>query len=111
MNPFRVLPWDYFPAENAPAPHLESLQISGAPRVFELLPRGSRVYFRLQNDDSRAWATLEDNDDADIGRTFRRALGSGRFGRVFAHERSGFCFSLLMSARGKVQGREWCATR
>ena len=118
IEPFRILPWDFFASNNAAtSPHIEALQISGAPREFELLKRGARVYFRLQDDASRVWATLDDSDDADLVRTFRRALGSGRIGRAFAHQRSGFnyehgfYFSLLMSARGEVQAREWCATR
>ncbi len=116
-QPFRVLPWDFFADDNAAPPHVEALQISGAPRVFELLKRGARVYFRLHNDATRAWATLDDSDDLDVARTFRRALGSGRIGRVFEHQRGGFnyergfYFALLMSARGEVQAREWCATR
>ena len=115
-KPFRVLPWDFF-AEDDLTPHLEPIQISGAPRVFELLKRGQRVYFRLQDEETRVWATLDGSDDAGVVRTFRRALGSGRIGRIFEHRRGGFnyergfYFSLLMSARGEVQGREWCATR
>ena len=115
--PFRVLPWDFFPDPNAAPPHVEAIQISGAPRRFELLKRGERVYFRLHDDAARVWATLDNCDDADVVRTFRRAIGSGRFGRVFEHQRGGFgyernfWFSLLMSARGEVQGREWCATQ
>lgn len=114
---FKVLPWDFFADGDASAPHVESLQISGAPREFELLKRGARVYFRLRNDNSRVWATLEDETEADFVRTFRRALGRGCIGRVFEHQRRGFnyergfYFSLLMSARGEVQAREWCATR
>ena len=118
IEPFRVLPWDFFADDAATAPpHVEALQISGAPREFELLKRGARVYFRLRGDDSRAWATLDDSDDEDFVRTFRRAIGSGRIGRVFERQRGGFnyergfYFSLLMSARGEVQAREWCATR
>ena len=116
IEPFRVLPWDFFPDKNAAPPHLEAIQISGAPRVFELLKRGSRVYFRQHGDVSRVWTTLDDSDDTDMARTFRRAIGSGRIGRMFEHQRDGIgyephCyFSLLMSARGEVQGREWCLT-
>ena len=114
---FRVLPWDFFASEDSAPPQLEALQISGAPRTFELLKRGKRVYFRLHADAARLWATLDDSDDEAVSRTFRRAIGSGRFGRVFEQRRGGFnyergfYFSLLMSARGAVQGREWCATR
>ena len=116
IEPFRVLPWDFFADDAATAPpHVEALQISGAPREFELLKRGARVYFRLRNDAARVWATLDDSDDEDFVRTFRRAIGSGRIGRVLERQRGeSHCeydflqFSLLMSAHGEVQGSEWC---
>lgn len=107
--PFRVLPWDFFADDNAPTPHVEALQISGAPREFELLKRGARVYFRLRGDNSRVWATLDNESDADFVRTFRRAIGRGRIGRVIErqhwhvyrpeYERVGL-FHFLISARG-----------
>lgn len=114
--PFRVLPFDFFESPNEAAPAVEAIQISGAARHFELRARGGRVYFRLQDEkDERVWATLDDCDEADFIRTFRRAIGSGRFGRMFeTRRRRGYSSTyllLLMSARGEVQGREWCATR
>lgn len=117
VTPFRILPWDFFAGDNAPSPHIEALQISGAPRVFELLKRGSRVYFRLHDDTSRAWATLDDEGDTDFVRTFRRAIGSGRIGRVFerrhwhiyrpTYEQIGL-FHFLIGAHGELQMRAWC---
>lgn len=113
---FRVLPWDFFALPDAPPPHVEAIQISGAPRRFELLPLGGRVYFRLEDaSDARVWATLDDGNTTDFVRTFRRAIGNGRIARVFQTRRSpGHSETLiyvLMSAHGEVQGREWCATR
>jgi len=113
---FRVLPWDFFALPDAPPPHVEAIQISGAPRRFELLPRGGRVYFRLEDaSDARVWATLDDGDTTNFVRTFRRAIGSGRIGGIFQTWRlfgySKTLIYVLMSAHGEVQGREWCATR
>ena len=111
-EPFRVLPWDFFPDPNRASPHREAIQISGAPRVYELLRRGGRVYFRLEGDASRLWATLNDDADTDLVRAFRRAIGSGRVGRVWSHERplrywEKTRWFVMVASNGRAQMREW----